>query len=80
MLADDDQRQRLLGALKCGVAAVGMFAELDDGTDREIAIAALRVTRRAAGAEFETLWAELELGAPPDWLVDDGPGGAAARR
>jgi hypothetical protein len=69
-LPDEDRGARLREALRAGLTAFRIIGEREHERYRRIAMNNLRATRRAAGKDFPRFWAELGVGAPPDWLID----------
>lgn len=68
-LPGEDRRGRLYEALHCAVEAVSLFEQFQQAQYLEIGRRVLRSLRAACGDDFPALWAELGLGAPPDWLM-----------
>jgi tetratricopeptide (TPR) repeat protein len=77
-LPGEDRRGRLYEALYCAVEAVSLFEQFQQAQYLEIGRRVLRSLRAACGGDFPALWAELGLGEPPDWLMEESDGDAPA--
>jgi protein-arginine kinase activator protein McsA len=65
----EDRLARLLDALRAGWTAFGFFTALQHSDFQQHAMRQLRGLRAACGDDFDTLWAALDTGPPPGWLI-----------
>ncbi len=72
MLANEpgeDRTTRLLEALRAGWTAFTLFTALQHADFQQRVMRQLRGLRTACGDDFDALWAALDAGPPPEWLV-----------
>jgi len=65
----EDRLARLLDALRAGWTAFRFFTALQHSDFQQRAVRQLRGLRAACGDDFDTLWAALDAGPPPEWLI-----------
>ncbi|WP_448540073.1 NB-ARC domain-containing protein, partial [Roseiflexus sp.] len=65
----EDRGARLREALRCALTAVELFARLQHEQYYQVSRRALQDVRAACGDDFDTLWAALDAGPPPEWLI-----------
>ena len=70
-LPGEARRQRLYEALRCSVEAATLFEQFQQAQYLEVGRRVARSIRAACGDDFAAMWAELDLGEPPDWLSQD---------
>ncbi len=68
-LPGEDRRARRLEALWCAWTALTMIEHIGHAPYAQIAANTLRGISEEAGEMFDELWAELNAGNPPAWLV-----------
>ena len=71
-ISGEDRRGRLAEALRCAYTAIAVFVRMEHGPYRRQAVDLLQWIRAGAGELFVELWAELDVGEPPEWLADGG--------
>ena len=64
----EDRGARLREALRCALTAVELFARLQHEQYYQVSRRTLQDVRAACGDDFDTLWAALDVGPPPEWL------------
>ncbi|MDN5273710.1 tetratricopeptide repeat protein [Chloroflexus sp. MS-CIW-1] len=64
----EDRMSRLLDALRAGWTAFRFFTALQHSDFQQRVMHLLRGLRAACGDDFDTLWAALDVGPPPEWL------------
>jgi len=67
-LPGENRRARLLEALRCAHTALSVFEQIGHVLHSQVAADTLRQVREEAGELFPELWAELNVGEPPEWL------------
>ena len=65
----EDRMSRLLDALRAGWTAFRFFTALQHSDFQQRVMHLLRGLRAACGDDFDTLWAALDAGPPPEWLI-----------
>jgi tetratricopeptide (TPR) repeat protein/protein-arginine kinase activator protein McsA len=65
----EDRGARLREALRCALTAVELFARLQHEQYYQVSRRTLQDVRAACGDDFDTLWAALDTGPPPGWLI-----------
>jgi tetratricopeptide (TPR) repeat protein len=65
----EDRMSRLLDALRAGWTAFRFFTALQHSDFQQRVMHLLRGLRAACGDDFDTLWAALDVGPPPEWLI-----------
>jgi hypothetical protein len=65
----EDRLARLLDALRAGWTAFRFFTALQHSDFQQRVMHLLRGLRAACGDDFDTLWAALDAGPPPEWLI-----------
>ncbi len=65
----EDRGARLREALRCALTAVELFARLQHEQYYQVSRRTLQDVRAACGDDFDTLWAALDAGPPPGWLI-----------
>ncbi|MCL6542173.1 MAG: hypothetical protein K6T87_16575 [Roseiflexus sp.] len=65
----EDRGARLREALRCALTAAELFARLQHEQYYQISRRVLRGLRAACGDDFDSLWAALDVGPPPEWLI-----------
>jgi hypothetical protein len=65
----EDRGARLREALRCALTAVELFARLQHEQYYQVSRRTLQDVRAACGDDFDTLWAALDVGPPPEWLI-----------
>jgi protein-arginine kinase activator protein McsA len=65
----EDRMSRLLDALRAGWTAFRFFTALQHSDFQQRVMHLLRGLRAACGDDFDTLWAALDAGPPPGWLI-----------
>ncbi|HLB50184.1 MAG TPA: hypothetical protein VJL59_24440, partial [Anaerolineales bacterium] len=68
-LPEEDRRAYLLRSLHCAYTALSFFERLDHAPYAQHATNQLRQIGEEAGELFSELWAELNVGEPPEWLA-----------
>jgi len=68
-LPGEDRRARWLQALQCSWEAYTFFETLQHEQYRIVAQQTVKKMRDVCGNDFETLWNELGVGEPPEWLT-----------
>jgi hypothetical protein len=69
----EDAQAWLNRALQAGVLALAIFQQLEQAVYVQQAQRQLRDLRAACAGDFATLWAVLNIGPPPDWLLEAEP-------
>jgi tetratricopeptide (TPR) repeat protein len=65
----EDRGARLREALRCALTAVELYARLQHEQYYQVSRRTLQGVRAACGDDFDTLWAALDAGPPPEWLI-----------
>jgi hypothetical protein len=65
----EDRAARLREALRCALTAVELYARLQHEQYYQVSRRTLQGVRAACGDDFDTLWAALDAGPPPEWLI-----------
>jgi len=65
----EDRLARLSDALRAGWTAFRFFTALQHSDFQQRVMHLLRGLRAACGDDFDTLWAALDAGPPPGWLI-----------
>jgi tetratricopeptide (TPR) repeat protein len=65
----EDRGARLREALRCALTAVELYARLQHEQYYQVSRRTLQGVRAACGDDFDTLWAALDVGPPPEWLI-----------
>jgi hypothetical protein len=65
----EDRGARLREALRCALTAVELYARLQHEQYYQVSRRTLQGVRAACGDDFDTLWAALDTGPPPEWLI-----------
>jgi protein-arginine kinase activator protein McsA len=65
----EDRGARLREALRCALTAVELYARLQHEQYYQVSRRTLQGVRAACGDDFDTLWAALDTGPPPGWLI-----------
>jgi len=65
----EDRMSRLLDALRAGWTAFRFFTALQHSDFQQRVMRLLRGLRAACSDDFATLWASLDVGPPPEWLI-----------
>ena len=67
-LPGEDRHERLRQAMLCIVTALAIFAQVQHAPHIQVAAHQLRDLREQCDDLFPKLWAELNIGEPPEWL------------
>jgi protein-arginine kinase activator protein McsA len=65
----EDRGARLREALRCALTAVELYARLQHEQYYQVSRRTLQGVRAACSDDFATLWASLDVGPPPEWLI-----------